>query len=675
MTLNRIGYKLGLAGLIGIILSIAAVANAYRSERLVQEANEAAIVQQQIANAALHAEAELRTIRFSNRGVLLATTIADIDKNSAEVQAAKNRQTKYLDSALALALRPENNERFREIKALVAEYSAALVEIAGLQRSMLEQFRLRNEAVGEWDRHLAGLRRSAEVKADAGWTGIEAALHDAELELNAVRAAAWRYTALKEEEQKRHTASHAAVLIGHLKRASDAATGATARGMIEQLYADEKKFQQATEISITHNDKKVDINLNRGRPLASKISEVTHHAVEVAEKAVADSRAHAEAEVRSASRVNLALGVLVSLVLAASMIFSFSGIARPMTRLNEAMSKMAGGQLTVEIPGAARGDEIGDIAKTVTVIRQNAEQAARNEAEARIRQDALAAAERKKEMIKMADDFEGAIGEIVNTVSSASIELEASATTLTATADRAQQLTTLVATASQDAAGNVQSVAFATEEMSSSVNEIGRQVQESSNIASEAVHQAERTNDRVGELAKAAGRIGAVVELINTIAGQTNLLALNATIEAARAGEAGRGFAVVASEVKALAQQTAKATGEISQQISGIQDATHQSVSAIKQIGETIGRMSEIASTIAAAVEEQGAATQEISRNIQQAARGTMEVNAHIVDVQRGASETGSASSQVLFAAQSLSMDSNRLKLEVGRFLNSVRAA
>ena len=675
MTLNRIGYKLGIAGLMGIILSIAAVANAYRSERLVAEANEAAIVQQQIANASLHAEAELRTIQFANRGVLLATTTADIDKNYAEVKASKDQQIKYLDTALELALRPENKERFRQIKALVADYSRALVEIEGLQRSQLDQYNVRNSAVAELSTHLADVRGNAEVKADAGWANISSALFDAELELNATRAAAWRYTALTEESQKKETAKHAEILVSHLKRASNAAVGAATKARIDQLYTDEKKFQQATEAGIAMNDKKLDINLTQVRPLASKISDITRQAVEAAEKAVADSRAHAADEMQTSARVNLTLGLLVSLVLAGSMVFSFVGIARPMTRLNEAMSKMAGGQLDVEIPGAARGDEIGDMAKTVTVIRQNAEQAARDEADARIKQDALVAEQRKRDMIKLADDFESAVGEIVDTVSSASTELEASATTLTATADRSRELTSLVATASEDAAGNVQSVASATEEMSSSINEIGRQVQESSSIASEAVHQARRTNDRVGELAQAAARIGTVVELINTIAGQTNLLALNATIEAARAGEAGRGFAVVASEVKTLAEQTAKATGEISQQISGIQAATAESVSAIKQIGDTIGRMSEIASTIASAVEEQGAATQEISRNVQQAAQGTMEVNSHIGDVQRGASETGSTSSQVLSAAQSLSSDSSRLKLEVSRFLNSVRAA
>jgi methyl-accepting chemotaxis protein len=369
----------------------------------------------------------------------------------------------------------------------------------------------------------------------------------------------------------------------------------------------------------------------------------------------------------------MAIVVMISVIV--SMVFSFLGVARPMTRLNAALGQMAGGHLDVAIPGADRGDEIGDLAKTVTVIRANAEQKARDEAAAKISQDQLAAERRKADMVRLADQFEGAVGEIIETVSSASTELEASATTLSATAERAQDLATTVAAASEEASTNVQSVASATEEMASSVNEISRQVQESARMAGEAVDQARKTNDRVSELSKAAARIGDVVELINTIAGQTNLLALNATIEAARAGEAGRGFAVVASEVKALAEQTAKATGEIGQQITGIQAATQDSVGAIKEISGTIEKLSEISSTIAAAVEEQGAATQEISRNVQQAAQGTQQVSSNITDVQRGASETGSASSQVLAAAQSLSSDSNRLKLEVGKFLSSVRAA
>ena len=410
-------------------------------------------------------------------------------------------------------------------------------------------------------------------------------------------------------------------------------------------------------------------------PIATELEVVANKQIEHAKHRVEQETAAAAQEMASAERTSLAIGISAALLLIGTCVFSVFTIARPMSALSSSMRELAEGNFGVVLPGLGRKDEIGDVAQAVETFKVKAAEKAREEAEVKMKQDQVAAQQRKADMIKLADDFEGAVGEIIETVSSASTELEASAGTLTSTADRAQELTTAVAAASEEASTNVQSVASATEEMASSVNEISRQVQESSRMANEAVHQARATNDRVGELSKAAARIGDVVELINTIAGQTNLLALNATIEAARAGEAGRGFAVVASEVKALAEQTAKATGEIGQQITGIQAATQESVTAIKEISGTIEKLSEISSTIASAVEEQGAATQEISRNVQQAAHGTQQVSSNITDVQRGASETGSASSQVLSAAQSLSGDSNRLKLEVGKFLDTVRAA
>ncbi len=360
------------------------------------------------------------------------------------------------------------------------------------------------------------------------------------------------------------------------------------------------------------------------------------------------------------------VGIAVGIYLVRDVSSGIASIVRPMQALGQ-------GDLAAQVPHQGEKTEIGAMAdvlqvfKEALIAKKAADEAAARDAEAKI--------ERGRRVDGITRDFESMIGEIVETVSAASTQLEASAGTLTATAERSQTLTTAVAAASEEASTNVQSVASATEEMSSSVNEISRQVQESARMAGDAVGQARTTTDRVSELSKAATRIGDVVELINTIAGQTNLLALNATIEAARAGEAGRGFAVVASEVKALAEQTAKATGEIGQQITSIQAATQESVGAIKEISGTIEKLSEISSTIAAAVEEQGAATHEISRNVQQAAHGTVQVSSNIADVQRGASETGMASSQVLSAAKSLSGDSNRLKLEVGKFLSAVRAA
>ena len=458
------------------------------------------------------------------------------------------------------------------------------------------------------------------------------------------------------------------------------------RAMIPAVKTAFAAYQKSLENTLRLVDGAADTKLSDSTQQlrdAAMVSRGTAEELQTKVTAVAEElNVHAEtlakesaAEYESASEEMIMLSIVGVVVgLAFGVLIGQYGVAKPIRVIVDLLQKLAAGDFQVEVSGTDRKDEVGDVARTALVFKENGIAKIRMEAEQK-EAELRSAAQRKADMIKLADDFEGAVGEIIETVSSASTELEASAGTLTTTAERSQELSTVVAAASEEASTNVQAVASATEELSSSVNEISRQVQESARMASEAVSQARTTNDRVGELSKAASRIGDVVELINTIAGQTNLLALNATIEAARAGEAGRGFAVVASEVKALAEQTAKATGEIGQQISGIQAATQDSVTAIREISGTIERLSEISSTIAAAVEEQGAATQEISRNVQQAAQGTQQVSSNITDVQRGATETGSASSQVLSAAQLLSGDSNRLKLEVGKFLNTVRAA
>ena len=403
------------------------------------------------------------------------------------------------------------------------------------------------------------------------------------------------------------------------------------------------------------------------------------------EKEVASLRTRSEASATSAVReseaeirqgriilISLAL-VSLATALVIGWLYVGRGVVRRLVGLQNSMKSVAAGDLATEI-ATGGSDEIADMAEALQVFKSNMLESNRLRAE-RAEAEKHVHAQRRTEMRKLADEFEAAVGEIVQTVSSASTELEASATGLTRTADETQQLSGRVEAASEEASSNVRSVAAATEEMSASIAEISRQVQESNKIAGEAVSQAESTDSRINELSKAALRIGDVVDLITSIAEQTNLLALNATIEAARAGEAGRGFAVVAQEVKALAAQTASATHEISSQIAGMQVATQESVVAIKQIGTTISRISQIAATIATSVDQQGDATREIARNVEQAAQGTSQVATNIVDVNNGARHTGSASAQVLSSAQSLSGESNRLKLEVGKFLDTVRAA
>ena len=395
----------------------------------------------------------------------------------------------------------------------------------------------------------------------------------------------------------------------------------------------------------------------------------------IAVRNAADERlASVKAELASVKRY-VFLSICFTVLMTATTAFLFGRrLSTPLVKMATAMDLLAQGDLDSKIDPFNRRDEIGKISRALSVFQQKLLENRQLTAE-QTRLQQRAEVDRRDTMLQVADRFEQEIGKVIQTVSTASAEIESAAGSLTKTAETTQELSTIVAAASQQSSASVQSAAAASEQMVCSATEIGRQVGESQKVANAAVQQAEQTTVRIAELSECAGRISEVVKLISAVAAQTNLLALNATIEAARAGEAGRGFAVVASEVKALAGQTAKATEEIGAQITQMQAATEHSVSAIQEIGGTINCIFEICSAIAVSVEQQGAATQEIARSVQQAAHGATQVSGSIADVTRGATDTGSSAEQVHDAAQELLNESNHLKSEVEKFLASVRAA
>lgn len=489
------------------------------------------------------------------------------------------------------------------------------------------------------------------------------------------------------ETDAKHIESYALDASASLGRASDALAALEITVL--------QPSSSFTPADYAHLKDAVNAYLEKGKVIVEKTGAMgadPHFTKEAEEQFAVVSRQVSDLMMASGNRKSIEIGnsqvrleeqqftlqVVLAVVSLLGVLFAFfigRSISKPVVAMTKAMRELAAGDLTVQLPGLDRGDEVGKMARAVEEFKIQAVAKAEAEAVERESKNREAASARKAELYTLAETFESAVGRIIEHVSSASSDLEASAEVLTKSSVATQELSAVVANASEETSSNVQSVASATEEMAASVSEIGRQVADSNQIASEAVAQAQRTDERISELSQAASRIGDVTMLITTIASQTNLLALNATIEAARAGEAGKGFAVVAQEVKALAAQTTKATHEISTQIAAMQSATEESVVAIKEIGGTIGRLSEIATIIAASIEEQGAATQEIAVSVQQAAVGTSRVATSIADVHRGAGDTGTASSQVLSAAQLLSNENKRLKAEVAKFLETVRAA
>ncbi|NQV61856.1 MAG: HAMP domain-containing protein [Alphaproteobacteria bacterium] len=390
--------------------------------------------------------------------------------------------------------------------------------------------------------------------------------------------------------------------------------------------------------------------------------------------AVAWDFGRVEAQLDRSAMTSAAWATAISLLLIVALLFALSHlVSRPIASMTAVMRRLADGDLDAEIDGMSRRDEIGEMAQTVQVFKENALAVVRLQSE-QTENERRAIEEKRQAALQLADNFDSQIGGVVEAVSAAASEMEHSAQTLSETADQSMSQSETVATAAEEASANVQTVASATEELSASLREVSNQVTECASITQIAADKARQTNVEITALSESAEKIGNVIAMINDIASQTNLLALNATIEAARAGDAGKGFAVVASEVKNLANQTASATEEISGQIAGVQSATTGFVQSIGSITETINQVNEIASAIAAAVEQQNSATGEISRSIQEASVATQRVSGGITAVTEANSRTGGAAGGVEKAASDLSRQSDTLRHAVDGFLSKVRA-
>jgi methyl-accepting chemotaxis protein len=593
-----------------------------------------------------------------------AETRQQIEKLTGEIRAV-------MTIAHDAIVNDERRAIMREAQTLFAEYTANLGRLPALRTARDEAVVRGLDVLGRQAREALTAAIDGAMRAQDYRLAAHAGVAQEQLGISRVNAL--RYLAQPDPQLIQAAERAFGELDRALERALQGSSGdiraqlTRARELAPQYAA---AFRRAAESSNALNEMVNTTNARIGERLAERLETLkTRQQAAVGELAAkaAATVADSVAAMMVISAIALLLGLLAAFGIA-------KGITGPVGAMTGAMRKLADGDLATEIPAKANKDEIGTMAQAVQVFKDNAIRVKAMEEEQKAL-EAKAAADKKAAMHAMADQFETKVGGVVAGVSSSAEQLQGSANALSATAEETSRQATAVAAASEQASTNVQTVASAAEELSSSITEISRQVSESAKIANQAVDEVDRTGQTVEALAQAAQKIGDVVKLISDIASQTNLLALNATIEAARAGEAGKGFAVVASEVKNLASQTAKATEEIGGQIAEIQNATGASVTAMKGIGQTIAKINQIASGIAAAVEEQGAATQEIARTVQQAAAGTGEVSSNIAGVTQAAGETGTSASLVKDAASTLGTQAVDLRKSVDAFLVQVRAA
>lgn len=620
------------------------------------------------ANAVGRVQANLLMTRLNVKDFIITKSEKDID----EVHHFADKTVSLIEEALELVSEEDRRAMLLEMEEQMGQYQAHFDDVIALNNKRNEIVSGVLDATGpQIERELTQIMQSAYADGDA-----EAAFLAGMVQRNLLlgRLYATKFLVDNKDDSYQRVMKEFAELGDKSDDLLASLQNPTRRNLAKSVVANVDKYRTSfDEVYTVINERNSTIRgkLDALGPLIAKEIEDYKLSVKTRQDTIGpEAAARMQASVMTdivIAAASLVFGVFMAWVIG-------MGISRPINRMTEVMKELAGGNKTIDVPSRDQKDEIGAMAGAVQVFKENAIEVDRLNEEQAAR-DRKAEEEKRKAMMALADDFEASVKQVVTSVSTGASDITAAAQQLTAAAESAVQKSTAVADASTEASGNVQTVAAASEEMSSSIQEIARQVSDSTRSTGEAKEEVEQTDAVVRDLAEAAQKIGEVVTLISDIAEQTNLLALNATIEAARAGESGKGFAVVASEVKNLAQQTAKATGEIAQQIDGVQSTTDTAVQAIGRIKETIMKVDEIAGSISAAVEEQTAAVAEISNSTQHAARGTQQVNDNIGEVQRTSEETGAAARRALDTATDLSGQSEDLRQKVEQFLSRVRAA
>jgi methyl-accepting chemotaxis protein len=666
----RIGTKLGASALIGLILVAGMVGNQARVNQITRSMIGAATKSRDLQQSVIEAKIILSELNYIDRDIRLAADAAEVTKILQHLQSRARDANFAYDGALAVVTQETDRQLLATAKEAFNGYVKIVTEIAAIQLRLIELRSQRTAENATWFKAVDALLNSREISVANNRHALESNIQRANAEFMRAGTLAGCFGDI-ELRQILTGLDIAALLLEEARHMARDPALAAAIDVLRKFPLRSRDIAEKLAHSVQTQDR-----LLRGQA-------VLRRAMANDSLDLMNIRAHQNAdeliaavvqEERRAAWVNFVVGALVILVMFAVAIFSSATIGRPIRRIAEVLMMLARGESTGQIPFQDRRDEVGDAARAASIFRSNIQRVRELEAEQK-RALEQASLLRKEQTRRLADEFEQAVGAVVNAVSQATGELQGTAKALAETAEQTHQLANSASVAATEASHNVRSVATASDQLAASIAEIGQQAQQSREITSQAVHSAVLTDARITQMSQVVERIGNVVKLITDIAEQTNLLALNATIEAARAGDAGRGFAVVAAEVKHLANQTAKATEEIAAQISDVQTVTKEAVSSIKEIGAIIHRVSEIATSITAAVEEQHVATQAIALNVQQAAQGTDSVSNRIKMLEADASVTGAVAHQVFSFASQLATEGNILKLQAEKFLATVRAA